>query len=1086
MNHDSVTWKDYIVRDDAHGPAAPRARRRVVSVPLPYIPYQPQTHLIGTLLDNLDASLSEPGRVCVVESPTGTGKTLSLLSATVAWLSDRLGESLAAAVGRHGGPPSAALSVPPWRLLYASRTHSQVAQVADTLANMPQVAKGPRRQSLNHLPSAHHQPVAEDHHTTTELRSAESSPQGVSADVAAPPRIRFVHVASRLHLCINDALKRRAGSSAQRLNELCREAVAVTRKRGSAVRGADFEDLASRDSNEAAACAGCPFSEKAAIKRLVDYLIIAPRTMEELHALGRAHGGCPFFAMRRAARWSHVLLLPYPYLLDGGMLDALLKGGSDDSDDDGDEDDASDLDSTIRDRRRSLQKKRRRAASRKGAVGGVDSSHWSSSSSSSDERETKAASSRAPKRQGYGSHTTEKQQHSLYRFRPPALLAESTDGRDNPVAAQGAEDATEPSADVDESTRPIVGQQTIIVIDEAHNIGAAAASAATASLASNQCGQLLGAVRCYELLYASRLLLSNRQQLRQLGMVLSAIQSFLSCVDRSDALREHKDKKEQEHVMSLTTFLFRAGLDNVNFFTLVDLLSPPAAAHGGEHSLIRRIAGVFDGAVGHYRRKRLDAEAGVVSCGKGKDRTAPRPHGQAGPDDNEVETICAVSSNNVPHPFAFAYSGLTQLETLCRLLAEADEHNLVISVDSVQQTVGEGGAPEACVDPPSSSERQLTVALASPYPVTEGLTSRARCTILAGGTMKPFDVLQRHLFPDYSWSNGGCRAEAFAPAGGSRSLDLPLSMSCSSFGHVVASNQFLVLGMSSGPSIPHLRFTHETRDAWPEMLADVGCAIVNMCRIVPAGMVAFLPSYRMMALFVGVLQQRATGGGAATSLWEQISASKVIFVEQQGGDTDDLLRRYSAAALRRTETGPRVPDEKAAAGGALLLSVIGGKLSEGINFSDDLGRCVVVIGMPYPNPHDPVLRARMAKLDGVLPGGGDGTAGRCSPAATGSSSDEGSLGTRYYGALCSTAVNQCVGRCLRHSGDYAAIVLVDARYKDFIAKGQRSQLLGREGGSGLPAWMTPDGEASRVLLPTGFGQLFKELAAFFRGRVSVR
>ena len=76
-------------------------------------------------------------------------------------------------------------------------------------------------------------------------------------------------------------------------------------------------------------------------------------------------------------------------------------------------------------------------------------------------------------------------------------------------------------------------------------------------------------------------------------------------------------------------------------------------------------------------------------------------------------------------------------------------------------------------------------------------------------------------------------------------------------------------------------------------------------------------------------------------------------------------------------------------------------LLSGINFSDDLGRLVIMVGLPYPNKFSPELKEKMDFLDSTLK--------RVSASANSTPSP----GQEHYENLCMKAVNQSIGRAIR-------------------------------------------------------------------------
>lgn len=306
------------------------------------------------------------------------------------------------------------------------------------------------------------------------------------------------------------------------------------------------------------------------------------------------------------------------------------------------------------------------------------------------------------------------------------------------------------------------------------------------------------------------------------------------------------------------------------------------------------------------------------------------------------------------------------------------------------------------------------------------ILNEAHAVALVGGTLRPFGHVAAELIADTAIQENASKADEALNRNpvldGSYRLisDQFAAFSCS---HVVSPDNILLKCVSRGPTGRKLDFRHANRTT-DSIVDELGQILYRTMKSVPyGGIVVFLPSYSYEAHIIRRWKQQG--------LWKDMQRWATVFREPKNSrDVDRTLKDYTACASK----------------GALLLSVIGGKMSEGINFADDMARCVIIVGLPYPDITDPELQEKMAALD--------------------RSPSSGLTGKSYYQNLCIRAVNQSVGRAIRHANDYAAIMLLDERYSTDSRVWKA-----------LPAWLTSSGKSS-----SSFPDCEKAVNEFFAKR----
>ncbi|CAH1785016.1 unnamed protein product [Owenia fusiformis] len=538
------------------------------------------------------------------------------------------------------------------------------------------------------------------------------------------------------------------------------------------------------------------------------------------------------------------------------------------------------------------------------------------------------------------------------------------------------------------STRDATGvklKDNIVVIDEAHNLLETINNVYSIEITGSQVCQAHSQLSQYMEKFKSRLLAKNLMYIKQLLYILA---SFIKCLGGKlgEAANMQYLNSKETRLMTMNDFVFECQLDNLNLFKVLRYC---------ERSQISK---KLQGYVEKY-------QPSEVKIAKEKEKEKPKHSGlksfltEIG-DKNSGKSVSPVTQD-VPEinkeDGTIFKSPMMHIEGFLMALTNLNKDGRIVLTK--QDLLS-----RCC----------LKFLLLNPAVHFADIVADARAVIVAGGTMQPLDEFKEQLF----------YAAGVAP---SRILEY----SC---GHVIHGEQLLPICLSRGPSGTEFDFTFQSREK-TSMLDETGRVLCNLCNVIPGGLVCFLPSYDYERIVYNHWEKQG--------YLKRMRLKKQIFREpKKASQLDQVLGDYSAAVQKGCT------DCKGEQTGALLLCVVGGKMSEGINFSDNLGRCVIMIGLPFPNLHSPELKEKMNYLNANHPNRNGKTAGQ-----------------EHYENLCMKAVNQSIGRAIRHKGDYATILMLDTRYS-------RPNIRNK-----LPTWIS-----KHVVSHERFGPAFSSIRQFFSNK----
>ncbi|EFN81860.1 Fanconi anemia group J protein, partial [Harpegnathos saltator] len=263
----------------------------------------------------------------------------------------------------------------------------------------------------------------------------------------------------------------------------------------------------------------------------------------------------------------------------------------------------------------------------------------------------------------------------------------------------------------------------------------------------------------------------------------------------------------------------------------------------------------------------------------------------------------------------------------------------------------------------------LKLVCMNPAVVFEPLSRITRSVILASGTLAPTSSFESELgtrFPHKLHAN-----------------------------HIIPREQVYVRCIPRGPNGESLLANYKNVNSW-SFQDELGKLIVQVCDAIPYGVLCFFSSYSAM----NKIHMRWKDIG----IWAKLAELKEIFVEpKENRELPEIMREYREVIKESSSKSFR---ERS---GAILFAVFRGKVAEGIDFSDNEARCVLTVGIPFTSIKNVAVAMKKDYND--------------------SNMSKGLLsGSEWYTINAFRALNQALGRCIRHINDWGAVLLVDERF----------------------------------------------------------